>query len=81
MLSYAFSLADGGFYTFKKIMQQIDHSEEDVLSVSDFFEEEDYVPFNEWLSASAANHIARDDEQLLAKLQRNMQSRTPAEVG
>ena len=48
-------------------MQQIDHSEEDVLSVSDFFEEEDYVPFNEWLSVSESTHIVGDNEQLLAK--------------
>ena len=50
------------------------------MSVRDIIEEEDYVPFNEWLSASAANYITEDDEQLLAKLWRNMQSRTPNKV-
>ena len=43
-------------------MQQIDHFEEDALSVSNFIEEEDYIPFNEWLSVSGANHDAGDDE-------------------
>ena len=60
-------------YAFKKITQNIDYSKEDMLSISNLIEEEDCIPFNEWLSVSAANHVAGDDEQLLAKFQRNMQ--------
>ena len=81
MLSHAFLRVDKACYAFKKIMQQIDHCKEEMLSARDVIEEEDCVPFNEWLSVSAANYAAEDDEQLLAKFRRNMHLRTPQEVG
>ena len=52
-----------------------------MLSVSNFVKEEDYFSFNKWLSVSAVKHVAGDNEQLLAKFWRNMQSRTPEEAG
>ena len=81
MSSHAFLPVDSACYAFDKIMQQIDHCEEETMPIGDIIEEEDYIPFNEWLSASAANHIVGDDKQLLAKFRRNMQSRTSVEVG
>ena len=33
-------------YAFKKFIQQIDHSEENMLSLSNFVEEKNYIPFN-----------------------------------
>ena len=62
MSSHAFLPAGRGYHAFKKIMQLIDHGKEDMLSVSSFIEEEDYVPFNEWLSVSTANYIVGDDK-------------------
>ena len=65
--SHAFLPVDGACYVFDRIMQQIDHYEEETMSVGDIIEEKYYIPFNEWSSVSIANHIVGDDKQLLAK--------------
>ena len=47
MLTYAFLLADRECHAFKKMMEKINLSEEETLSISNVIEKEDYVPLNE----------------------------------
>ena len=62
-------------------ISKIRPKEEEVEHDGDLLTDDDLSSFIEWTLIAMANYLARDDERLLNRMQRDMQSLTPEETG
>ena len=81
LFSHCFISSEISCETFQTVLDTINEDTAETSFDSSGLTEDNFEPFMEWLFVGTAKYIAGDEEPLLAKLRRDVQSLTPKGAG